>query len=91
MHRIIRIKAYEAEHGPHFNDEHARKAVNKIDSLRQENTQLALAASQQAQTANIVSQLKAPCPTPAYVVPNPNCCYGGFAGYGYGYNEGCGC
>lgn len=68
-----------------------REMQNKIDSLRQENTQLALAASQQAQTANIVSQLKAPCPTPAYVVPNPNCCYGGFAGYGYGYNEGCGC
>ena len=64
---------------------------NKIDSLRQENTQLALAASQQAQTANIVSQLKAPCPTPAYIVPNPNGCYAGFAGYGYGYNEGCGC
>lgn len=68
-----------------------REMQNKIDSLRQENTQLALAASQQAQTANIVSQLKTPCPTPAYVVPNPNCCYGGFAGYGYGYNEGCGC
>lgn len=68
-----------------------REMQNKIDSLRQENTQLALAASQQAQTANIVSQLKAPCPTPVYVVPNPNCCYGGFAGYGYGYNEGCGC
>lgn len=68
-----------------------REMQNKIDSLRQENTQLALAASQQAQTANIVSQLKAPCPTPTYVVPNPNCCYGGFAGYGYGYNEGCGC
>lgn len=68
-----------------------REMQNKIDSLRQENTQLALAASQQAQTANIVSQLKAPCPTPAYVVPNPNGCYGGFAGYGYGYNEGCGC
>lgn len=65
-----------------------REMQNKIDSLRQENTQLALAASQQAQTANIVSQLKAPCPTPAYVVPNPNCCYGA---YGYGYNEGCGC
>lgn len=68
-----------------------REMQNKIDSLRQENTQLALAASQQAQTANIVSQLKAPCPTPAYVVPNPNGCYGGFAGYGYGYNDGCGC
>lgn len=68
-----------------------REMQNKIDSLRQENNQLALAASQQAQTANIVSQLKAPCPTPAYVVPNPNCCYGAFGNYGYGYNDGCGC
>lgn len=68
-----------------------REMQNKIDTLRQENTQLALAASQQAQTANIVSQLKAPCPQPAYVVPNPNCCYGGFANP-YGYNDGgCGC
>lgn len=33
MHRIIRIKAYEAEHGPHFNDEHARKAVNKREKF----------------------------------------------------------
>lgn len=23
MHRIFRVKAYEAEHGPHFNEEHA--------------------------------------------------------------------
>lgn len=68
-----------------------REMQNKIDALRQENNQLALAASQQAQTANIVSQLKAPCPTPAYVVPNPNCCYGAFGNYGYGYNDGCGC
>lgn len=29
MHRIFRVKAYEAEHGPHFNEEHARKAVSK--------------------------------------------------------------
>ena len=27
MHRIIRTKAYEAKHGPHFDEEHARKAV----------------------------------------------------------------
>lgn len=27
MHRIFRVKAYEAEHGPHFNEEHARKMV----------------------------------------------------------------
>ena len=31
MHRIFRVKAYEAEHGPHFNEEHARKAVSKYD------------------------------------------------------------
>lgn len=30
MHRIIRTKAYEAKHGPHFNEEHARKAVSKM-------------------------------------------------------------
>lgn len=51
-----------------------REMQNKIDTLRQENTQLATAASLQYQTANIVSQLKAPCPIPAYMVPNPNCC-----------------
>ena len=27
MHRIIRTKAYEAKHGPHFDEEHARKAL----------------------------------------------------------------
>ena len=182
MHRIFRVKAYEMEHGPHFNEEHARKAVmkmenedgtrgqhwsleetsalasqygislsgkfnrydwyvalnmvysdgfnalmadnatkfnivgskidaqtqiindkfcqlemremqNKIDSLRQENNQLALSASQQAQTANIVNQLK-PIPVPAYLTYNPYGCNGGF-GYSYGYNDnygyGCGC
>lgn len=29
MHRIFRVKAYEKEHGPHFNEEYARKAVMK--------------------------------------------------------------
>lgn len=67
-----------------------REMQNKIDALRQENNQLALSASQQAQTANIVNQLRTPAPTPAYVVPNPNCCYG--FGYNYNaYNDGCGC
>lgn len=50
-----------------------REMQNKIDTLRQENSNLALAASQQAQTANIVSQLRPPCPVPAYIVQNPNC------------------
>ena len=70
-----------------------REMQNKIDSLRQENNQLALSASQQAQTANIVNQLK-PIPVPAYLTYNPYGCNGGF-GYSYGYNDnygyGCGC
>jgi hypothetical protein len=55
-----------------------REMQNKIDTLRQENTNLALAASQQAQTASIVNQVR-PAPFPAYVVANPycNCGYNG--------------
>lgn len=30
MHRIFRVKAYEMEHGPHFNEEYARKAVLQV-------------------------------------------------------------
>ena len=40
---------------------------NEINTLR-------LKASQEAQNAYLLSQLK-PCPDPAYLVPNPNCCY----------------
>lgn len=58
-----------------------REMQNKIDSLRQENTNLALAASQAAQTSSIVNQVR-PAPTPAYVVANPycNCGYNGCNG-----------
>lgn len=66
-----------------------REMQNKIDALRQENNQLALAASQQAQTANIVSQIK-PCPTPAYLVANPYSCNCGY-GITFNSNNGCGC
>lgn len=65
-----------------------REMQSKIDSLREENSRLALAASQQAQTANIVNQLR-PCPSPAYIVPNPFGC-GCRDGYDY-RNNGCGC
>lgn len=74
-----------------------REMQREIQNLRQENSNLALAASQQAQTANIVGQLKAPCPVPSYIVPNPNCgCGYGYpfmAGFGAGYAAGdnCGC
>lgn len=73
-----------------------REMQNKIDALRQENNQLALAASQQAQTANIVNQIR-PMPQPSYFVPNPfgcGCNYGlpyGNNGCGNGCNNGCGC
>lgn len=38
---------------------------------------LQLAASQSAQNNYLINQLRAPCPVPAYMVPNPNCCYNG--------------
>lgn len=34
-----------------------------------------IAANQEAQTAELIRRLETPCPIPAYVVPNPNCCY----------------
>lgn len=62
-----------------------REMQNKIDALRQENNNLVLAASQQAQTANIINQVR-PTPAPAYVVANPYC----NCGSPY-YNNGCNC
>lgn len=47
-----------------------------------------------ASTAEIIRRTGNECPIPAYVVPNPNCCYGNPVGIGYGYNNnncGCGC
>lgn len=70
----------------------------KISDLQNENQALRLAASQQAQnayiaanqeaqTAELIRRLGRDNPIPAYVVPNPNCCYGN-----YGFNNcGCGC
>ena len=73
---------------------------DKIASLTAENQSLKFAASQaaqnayisanqEAQTAELIRRLETPCPVPAYVVPNPNCCYnyGVYANNGYG----CGC
>lgn len=60
---------------------------DKIATLSAENQSLKFAASQAAQNNYLVSALKDPCPVPAYVVPNPNCCYGN---YGFGFNGGCG-
>lgn len=86
--------------------ESARQA-EKIEALRLENQTLKFAASQaaqnafitanqDAQTAELIRRLRTPEAIPAYVVPNPNCCYGnpvgvGYAGYGSWGGNGCGC
>lgn len=52
---------------------------DKIATLQAENQGLRFAASQAAQNAYLVNELR-PCPVPAYTVPNPYCCntyYGG--------------
>ena len=79
---------------------------DKIATLTAENQSLKFAASQaqqnafitanqEAQTAELIRRLGRDCPVPAYVVPNPNCCYGnpvgvGYSGAGYG-GAGCNC
>lgn len=74
---------------------------DKIQTLQNENQSLRLAASQadqnavlraamDANTAEIIRRTGSDCPIPAYVVPNPNCCYGNpYAAYGYYANSGC--
>jgi hypothetical protein len=49
-------------------------ANEKTQALRDENFALRLSASQAKQNEFLLGKLS-PCPTPAYVVPNPNCCY----------------
>lgn len=57
----------------------------KLETLRAENNDLRLKASQAAQNQYLVDQLR-PCPVPAYITCNPFA-----ASYGVGYNTGCGC
>ena len=50
---------------------------DKIATLQAENQGLRFAASQAAQNAYLLNELKQ-CPVPAYVVPNPYCCGGNY-------------
>lgn len=70
---------------------------DKISTLTAENQALKFQASQaaqnafitanqEAQTAELIRRLGRDCPVPAYVVPNPNCCYNPI-GFNFG---GCG-
>ena len=71
---------------------------DKISSLQAENQTLRFQASQsaqnafitanqEAQTAELIRRLGRDCPVPAYVVPNPNCCYQPVA---FNFGGGCG-
>lgn len=69
----------------------------KLQTLRDENQALRLAASQERQNAYLISQLGYQCPKPAYVVQPPqqvtfptNCC-GGVNTFSGGWNNWCGC
>lgn len=62
-------------------------ANEKTQALRDENFALRLAASQAQQNEALINKLS-PCPSPAYVVPNPNCCYNANVTYS---NCGCSC
>lgn len=63
-------------------NERIAEQQNEINALR-------LSASQTAQNSYLISELKE-CPRPAYIVPNPNCCYN-YTVNGCGYNTGCNC
>lgn len=65
-----------------------REMARENRDLRAQVQAYQLSASQQAQTANIVNQIR-PCPTPAYVVPNPFGC--NCPPYNYPCNNSCGC
>ena len=73
---------------------------DKISALQAENQALRfqasqtaqnayIAANQEAQTAELIRRLGRDNPVPAYVVPNPNCCYG--FDFFNNFNSGCGC
>lgn len=57
---------------------------DKIATLTADNQSLKFQASQAAQNAYLVNQLR-PCPVPAYTVPNPYCCNTYFGGCGNGF------
>ena len=89
-----------------LNDMESARQAEKIAALQAENQSLRFQASQtaqnafitanqEAQTAELLRRLGRDCPVAAYVVPNPNCCYGTPVGVlnngGCGCNNGCGC
>lgn len=74
------------------------RIVELSNQLSQSNQNAVIRAAIDASTAEIIRRTGNECPVPAYVVPNPNCCYGNPLGVGYNYGgsgysggNGCGC
>ena len=72
------------------------RIADLTNQLSQSNQNAVIRAAIDASTAEIIRRTGNECPVPAYVVPNPNCCYGnplgvGYNGYGGYNNGGCGC
>ena len=64
--------------------------VNALQLAASQQAQNAyIAANQEAQTAELIRRLGRDCPIPAYVVPNPNCCYGNPVGVAYNQGNCC--
>lgn len=66
------------------------------NQVSQANQNAVIGAKIDASIAEVLRRTGNDCPVPAYVVPNPNCCYGnplgvGYNGYGGYNNGGCGC
>jgi hypothetical protein len=107
MHRIFRVKAYEKEHGPHFNEEYARKAVMKMeneDGTRGPHWSLEETTTLASQYGIALDGIKCKLPNtvsvpyPQLSVYNPEifraAAYGAFAGdtyANYGLSSQCGC
>lgn len=63
----------------YLQSQETQRMRDEIQTLRLEKSQATqnafFAANQDAQTAELLRRLGRDCPVPAYVVPNPNCCY----------------
>ena len=65
---------------------------DKIETLNRKLSTAEAQLSNNAQSRYIVDTVLdklSPCPSPAYIVPNPNCCYN-YGVTGFGYGNGCG-
>lgn len=65
-----------------------RKLAVAENTISQQQQNAFITANQQAQTAELIRRLGRDCPVPAFIVPNPNCCYNtcgcggnGFSGF----------